>query len=149
MVHRFLRTLTAAILISGLVSSAAFAQNPPPAGGAVGEEKSKPSVGGPRKQLATILFGGLGGAILGLSTLSFYGRPQEKLSNIAIGAGVGIIVATVYVTYRAATNPQELYGVSPERPQFERELELASNRMSAENETSGALPLVFNYSWDF
>ena len=42
--------------------------------------------------LATILFAGLGGSILGLSTLSFYGRPQDKLQNIAIGFAVGVIV---------------------------------------------------------
>ncbi len=59
---------------------------------------------GPRKQLATIVFAGLGGAVLGLSTLSFYGRPQDYLSNIAIGFAVGVISGTVFVTYKAATN---------------------------------------------
>jgi len=65
---------------------------------------------GPKKQVATIIFAGLGGAVLGLSTLSFYGRPQDELANIAIGAGVGIIIGTIYVTYRAATTPDEFYG---------------------------------------
>ena len=60
---------------------------------------------GPRQQLATIIFAGLAGAILGLSTLSFYGRPQDKLSNIAIGFAVGVISGTVYTTYKAATRP--------------------------------------------
>ena len=58
---------------------------------------------GPRRQLATIVFAGLGGAILGLSTLSFYGRPQDQLSNIAIGFAVGVIAGTCYVTFRSAT----------------------------------------------
>ncbi len=71
------------------------------------------SSGGPRKQLATIIFAGLGGAILGLSTLSFYGRPQDHLSNIAIGFGVGIIGGTVLMTYQAASNPREFYGTPP------------------------------------
>jgi hypothetical protein len=62
--------------------------------------------------LATIIFAGLGGAVLGLSTLSFYGRPQDNLSNIAIGFAVGVIAGTTYVTYTAATNPQEFYGVN-------------------------------------
>ena len=57
----------------------------------VPRETEKPSSNGPRKQLATILFAGLGGAVLGLSTLSFYGRPQDKLENIAIGFAVGVI----------------------------------------------------------
>ncbi len=68
------------------------------------------TAGGPRKQLATIIFAGLGGAILGLSTLSFYGRPQDHLSNIAIGFGVGIIGGTILMTYQAASNPREFYG---------------------------------------
>src|SRR5580704_14870733 len=48
----------------------------PPAANGQNEEKGHGG-GGPRKQLATIIFAGLGGAILGLSTLSFYGRPQD------------------------------------------------------------------------
>jgi hypothetical protein len=64
---------------------------------------------GPRRQMATIIYSGLGGAVLGLSTLSFYGRPQEKLSNIAIGFALGIIAGTTYVTYQAATNPNQFY----------------------------------------
>jgi hypothetical protein len=58
---------------------------------------------GPRRQLATILFAGLGGAILGLSTLSFYGRPQDNLGNIGLGFAVGVIGGTIYVTYKSAT----------------------------------------------
>jgi hypothetical protein len=58
---------------------------------------------GTRRQLATILFCGLGGAVLGLSTLSFYGRPQDYLGNIGIGFAAGVIGGTIYVTYRSAT----------------------------------------------
>jgi len=58
---------------------------------------------GPRRQLATILFAGLGGALLGLSTLSFYGRPQDNLGNIGLGFAVGVIGGTIYVTYKSAT----------------------------------------------
>lgn len=59
---------------------------------------------GPRRQLATIVFAGLGGAVLGLSTLSFYGRPQDNLGNIGIGFAAGVIIGTIYVTYKAATS---------------------------------------------
>jgi hypothetical protein len=65
---------------------------------------------GPKRQMATIIYAGLGGAVLGLSTLSFYGRPQDHLSNIAIGFGLGVITGTVVMTYRAATNPKDFYG---------------------------------------
>ena len=61
---------------------------------------------GPAQVLA-----GLGGAILGLSTLSFYGRPQDYLANIAVGFAVGIIAGTVYVTYKAASEPRSFYSV--------------------------------------
>jgi drug/metabolite transporter (DMT)-like permease len=69
------------------------------------DEEKKPT-SGTRRQLATIIFAGLGGAVLGLSTLSFYGRPQDMLSNIAIGFAVGVIAGTVYVTYNTATKPR-------------------------------------------
>ena len=144
-----LRKLTRATLFSGLIifmSAQSFAQAPsaPPAsapGGAgnVGLLEKGKGVSGPRKQLATIVFAGLGGAILGLSTLSFYGRPQEKLQNIAIGGAFGIIAGTVFVTYKAATNPTELYGrqLEIERGQ-ERQL-LAAQRPSID----------FNWTFEF
>ncbi|HEX4924978.1 MAG TPA: hypothetical protein VFV50_12870 [Bdellovibrionales bacterium] len=72
-------------------------------------DENKSRLGGPRRQIALIIFAGLGGAILGLSTLSFYGRPQDRLSNIAIGFAVGIIGGTVYVTYKAAAEPKTFY----------------------------------------
>jgi hypothetical protein len=100
------------------------------------------STGGPRRQLATILFAGLGGAVLGLSTLSFYGRPQDKLANIAIGFAGGVIVGTTYVTYKAATNPSEFYGQA--KPFIEDEIE--RNRPRAQ--TAPEAPLyTFNFEF--
>lgn len=77
---------------------------------AQGTNVDKPPSGGPRRQIATIVYAGLGGAILGLSSLSFYGRPQDKLVNIAYGAAIGIVCGTIAVTYSAATNPDDFYG---------------------------------------
>ncbi|MCC6276932.1 MAG: hypothetical protein IT289_03330 [Oligoflexia bacterium] len=96
---RFLITLMAVTFMA----SASFAQ------------QSIRKKSGPRRQLATIVFSGLGGAILGLSTLSFYGRPQEYLGNIAIGFAVGVIGGTTYVTFRSATTRE--YYVDPDNPQ--------------------------------
>jgi len=84
---------TLIVLLVIFMTSSAFAQD------AVVRKKS-----GPRRQLATILFAGLGGAILGLSTLSFYGRPQDNLGNIGIGFAAGVIAGTIYVTYKSATS---------------------------------------------
>lgn len=88
---------------------------------AQGTMTEKPPAGGPRRQLATIIYAGLGGAVLGLSTLSFYGRPQDKLANIAIGFAVGVIGGTAAVTYNAATNPDEFYGSAVGYEEYFRE----------------------------
>ena len=77
------------------------------------------SARGPRKQLGTIVFAGLAGAILGLSTLSFYGRPQDKLSNIALGFAFGVITGAVFTTYKAATDPKDFYNLDDRRFQPE------------------------------
>lgn len=53
---------------------------------------------GVRRNLATILFCGLGGAVLGISTLSFYGQPQEHIGNITTGLALGTIAGVIYVT---------------------------------------------------
>ncbi len=74
--------------------------------------ESEQPLTGPRKQLATIIFSGLAGAVLGLSTLSFYGRPQDHLKNIAIGFAAGVMGGTAYVTYRATMHPEEFYAGS-------------------------------------
>lgn len=99
-------------------------------------------VGGPRKQLATILFAGLGGSILGLSTLSFYGRPQDKLANIAIGFAVGVIAGTVYVTYKAANNPRELYGIDYV-PEIEKMNQASNMRSVNQSPLSGSYTFTF------
>jgi hypothetical protein len=85
---------------------------------------------GARRQLATIVFAGLGGAILGLSTLSFYGRPQDHLSNIAVGFAIGVIAGTAYVTVRSATT-RDYFNDSP--PPQSR-LNLPVHEVAPENE---------------
>ncbi len=53
---------------------------------------------GTRKSVATVMFAGLGGAVVGLSTLSFYGKPEEHVSNIWTGLALGVIGGVVYVS---------------------------------------------------
>lgn len=102
----FLKKITLALVVAGVcnfsVTPAAFAQVPE-------ETQTKTELRGTRKQLATIIFAGLAGAVLGLSTLSFHGRPQEHLSNIAVGFAIGTIAGTIYTTYKATTAPREFY----------------------------------------
>ena len=45
----------------------------------------------------------IGGAVLGLSTLSFVEEPGDHLKNILVGSAVGIIIGVGLVAYMAAT----------------------------------------------
>ncbi len=101
---------------------------------------------GPRRQISTIVYMGLAGAVLGLSTLSFYGRPQDKLTNIPIGFGAGVIIGTIYMTYQAATNPNEFY----KQTSFEPDLKLNTYRPLLVSDYY--LPPQrpdFSYTWTF
>jgi hypothetical protein len=93
------RQMMKIFLVSSLIAltaSTSFSQTP--------AETAKPSTGGPRRQLATILFAGLGGAVLGLSTLSFYGRPQDKLENIAIGLAILLSITPLARSFSMAVS---------------------------------------------
>lgn len=50
---------------------------------------------------------GLGGAILGLSTLSFYETPSTHISNLWTGAAIGIIAGVIFVAYNSAQKGSE------------------------------------------
>ena len=146
--HKFLTVFLSALVVACVVqvsdNECAWAQADTGAQSADGA--SRPHLTGTRKQVAIIIFSGLAGGILGLSTLSFYGRPQDHLSNIALGFAVGIITGTIYTTYNAATRPYET---------FEQENSAEYNPLAqppSEEEQRAAdsprLPL-FAYSWSF
>ncbi|XGC80816.1 hypothetical protein ACES2L_15940 [Bdellovibrio bacteriovorus] len=65
-----------------------------------------------KRNVAIVLFSSLGGAILGLSTLSFYGEPQEHTDNISIGALLGFAGGIGYVSYLAARPAPPKYDYS-------------------------------------
>ncbi len=52
---------------------------------------------------------GLGGAILGLSTLSFVEEPKDHLKNILIGGAFGVIVGVGVVAWQQATKSKGTY----------------------------------------
>lgn len=101
MVLRVLSVFLAMALATSLPERA-FAQK----ANGTSTSSDKPS-GGTRKQLTMIVFAGISGAILGLSTLSFYGRPQDKLNNIWGGFAVGIIVGAIYSAYSVTSQPRQ------------------------------------------
>lgn len=59
--------------------------------------------------LTLVAFAGLGGAILGLSTLSFTEEPGEHLDNVVVGGAIGIIVGVGVVAYRQAIESSQQY----------------------------------------
>ena len=104
-IKKFLKLVAVGVLVVSFSSMSLAQQN----------EEDVPKKSGTRRQLATIIFSGLGGAVVGLSTLSCYGRPQDRLSNIAIGFAVGVIAGTIFTTYQTATKPREYLGQESER----------------------------------
>lgn len=139
--------LTVLVVLGGLLPGQnAFAQQQQQQ---MAGESAGPASGGPRKQLATIIYAGLGGAVLGLSTLSFYGRPQDKLANIAIGFAVGVIVGTSVVTYNAATNPDEFYGPSGGDDRQSWRYRFDDEDMQSRRAAVGAEPVSLSYAFEF
>lgn len=55
-----------------------------------------------QEDILLVAAAGAGGAVLGLSTLSFYDKPSTHISNIWTGAAIGVIVGVVWVAYNSA-----------------------------------------------
>jgi hypothetical protein len=66
------------------------------------------NMSGTRKNIATIMFASLGGAIIGLSTLSFYGEPQDHIGNIWLGLGLGALAGGGYVLNQSYTTQAQI-----------------------------------------
>lgn len=64
-----------------------------------------------KEKMATVIFCGLGGAVIGLSTLSFYGEPQKHIGNISTGFALGLVTGSVYLLYQNTSvfDSQSLY----------------------------------------
>ena len=57
----------------------------------------------------TVAGAGLGGAVLGLSTLSFVEEPGDHLKNILVGAALGVMGGVAFVGYSTANKGREIY----------------------------------------
>lgn len=94
-----------------------------------------------KRNVATVLFASLGGAILGLSTLSFYGEPQEHTNNITLGALIGFVGGVGYVLYDSS---------QPAPPAYEYsqifDPDLKSRRASA---SYAKAPPIIQLTYDF
>lgn len=67
-------------------------------------QTSTTNLTGVRRNVAVVMFSGLAGAVLGLSTLSFYGEPQEHIGNIWTGLAVGVAVGGAYIFSQSSRN---------------------------------------------
>lgn len=78
-----------------------------------------------RRGLATVMFAGLGGAVLGLSTLSFYGEPQDHIGNIWTGLTIGALAGGAYTisqTQSQYSNATALEYTPPRQPRAQQSL---------------------------
>lgn len=57
----------------------------------------------------TVAGAGIGGAVLGLSTLSFVEEPGDHLKNILVGAALGVMGGVAFVGYTTANKGREIY----------------------------------------
>lgn len=91
----------------------AYAQNAgADAGGANSENMFEDSM----KDVYTVVGVGIGGAVLGLSTLSFAEEPKDNLKNVVTGGAIGIIVGVAIVAYKHATKSSTKYKENAYRP---------------------------------
>lgn len=90
---------------------------------------------------------GVGGAVLGLSTLSFVDKPSKHVSNIWTGAALGIIAGVIFVAYNSAAKGSEDLQSSREFNSTER---VAWHSENAENLTLSQVQFdtqIWNYSF--
>ena len=95
-----------------------------------------------KSKLATVIFVGLGGAVLGLSTLSFYGEPEEHISNITTGFALGILAGTSYVVYDSATQ-------STSSLNWIDELKTIENKNNSLAQAKIKKPTLITWVWSF
>lgn len=96
-----------------------------------------------KRTVATVLFSTLGGAILGLSTLPFYGEPQERIDNVTLGALIGGLAGVGYLGFEASQNFRQ----APAYDYSEIEWQLEKNKRlnSYQNRNLNASFFVYNF----
>lgn len=110
-----------------------------------------------KSDLLIVVGGGLAGAVLGLSTLSFVEEPKEHTRNIVVGASIGIIAGVAYVAFNQANKSREaIYGI-PEEASYKNNPKRfdTSKRVSwhysnqNSNQNQGAIPSLTPYQLNF
>lgn len=98
---------------------------------------------------------GAAGAIIGLSTLSFYQKPKEHWKNITVGGAVGVIAGVAAVVFLQATRSST---IEDEAEEEEAKLSApvdfsttARGAWHADNHSThqSSEPITFQYSFTF
>jgi len=97
-----------------------------------------------KRTTATVLFSSIGGGILGLSTLSFYGKPQEHTDNITTGVLIGFLAGVSYVMYDNYEQQSVLNDLRP-LPNY-AVIDTGSGQKKRGPELNWPL-FTFNYQW--
>ncbi len=71
-----------------------------------GSQKAQASTS-PWEALTTVGIATASGAVLGLSTISFYSEPSKHMKNVLFGAGLGAIVGVGVAAYMIGNEDQE------------------------------------------
>jgi len=95
-----------------------------------------------------------GGALLGLSTLSFVEHPSDHLKRVVIGGAIGLIIGVGIIAFKTASTGQNLYyeGHNPGayRPAaFSTDARLAWHREAHEKLSRAGLPAQMSYQFSF
>ncbi|MDH5580761.1 MAG: hypothetical protein OEY33_02565 [Bdellovibrionales bacterium] len=102
------------------------------------------------QDIYTVVGVGVGGAIIGLSTLSFAEHPKDNLKNIVIGGAIGVILGVGIVAYKHATETQDVYNEYSMKPSkyFSTEDRLAIHSFSF-NKYMDQKPMQIGYKFSF
>jgi hypothetical protein len=101
---RLLNKIWILSLLSTLIVQSSFA-----------EDSMEGLVEDTKSDLLIVVGGGLAGAVLGLSTLSFVEEPKDHTRNILVGASIGVIAGVAYVAFSQANKSRDaIYGTPEE-----------------------------------
>ena len=121
-------------LAFGIMSNSGHAQTEDDLDGLVADTKS---------DILVVVGGGLAGAVLGLSTLSFVDEPKDHTRNILVGASIGIIAGVAVVAISQATKSRDLiYG--PEDDGEEASLEFNTRDRKEWHATNTIVPIIIS-----
>jgi hypothetical protein len=71
------------------------------------QEQEEDFIKSTQNDIMLVVAAGAGGAVLGLSTLSFYDTPSKHIGNIWTGAAIGIIAGVIFVAFSSAQKSSE------------------------------------------